>query len=176
MGGRREERHLRALLALGRGADDLERRNRIAEREAHVMLLAVAPDREVEPFAERVDHRNADAVQAARNLVRVLVRRVLELPAGVQLGHDDFGSRNALFAVDARRDAAAIVLDRNRAVRVQLDQNLVAMPRQRLVDRIVRNLEHHVVQARSVVGVADVHARRLRTASSPLSTLIWSAP
>ena len=32
------------------------------------------------------------------------------------------------------------------------------MPGQRLVDRVVGNLEHHVVEARAVVGVADVHA------------------
>ena len=41
----------RALLALGRRADDLERRFGIAVAEAHEMLLAVAPDGEIEPFA-----------------------------------------------------------------------------------------------------------------------------
>ena len=41
-----------ALLALGRRADDLQRRFGIAVAEAHEMLLAVAPDGEVEPFAE----------------------------------------------------------------------------------------------------------------------------
>ena len=35
------------------------------------------------------------------------------------------------------------------------------MAGQRLVDGIVRNLEHHVVEARAVVGVADVHAGAL---------------
>ena len=60
--------------------------------------------------------------------------------------------------MDAGRDAAAIVLDRDRAVGVELDQDAVAMAGERLVDRIVRNLEHHVVEARAVVGVADVHA------------------
>jgi hypothetical protein len=35
------------------------------------------------------------------------------------------------------------------------------MPGQRLVDRIVRNLEHHVVEARTVVGIADIHAGAL---------------
>src|SRR3546814_2873841 len=59
----------------------------------------------------------------------------------------------------AGRDAAAIILDADRSVAVQRDEHQVAMPRQRLVDRIVRNLEHHVMQARPVVGVADIHAR-----------------
>ncbi len=35
------------------------------------------------------------------------------------------------------------------------------MTGQRLVDRVVRNLEHHVVQARTVVGIANIHARPL---------------
>jgi hypothetical protein len=97
-------------------------------------------------------------VQAARDLVRIVVAGVLELTAGVELGHDDLGRRHAFLAVDAGRDAAAIILDRDRSVGVQLDDDPVAMPGQRFVDRIVRNLEHHVVEARSVVGVADIHA------------------
>ena len=32
------------------------------------------------------------------------------------------------------------------------------MAGERFVDGIVRNLEHHVVEARAVVGVADIHA------------------
>src|SRR6476660_4594479 len=35
------------------------------------------------------------------------------------------------------------------------------MPGQRLVDRIIGYLEHHMVEARSVVGVADVHTKAL---------------
>jgi hypothetical protein len=125
------------------------------------MLLAVAPDGEVEPFAECVDHRNADAVEAARDLVGILVAGVLELPAGVQLGHDDLGRRYALFGMNSGRNTATIILDADRSVRVQGDDDPVAMAGKRLVDRIVRNLEHHVVQARAVVGVADVHAGAL---------------
>ena len=49
--GARQEGDARALLALGRRADDLQRRFGIAVAEAHEMLLAVAPDGEVEPFA-----------------------------------------------------------------------------------------------------------------------------
>src|SRR3546814_8704505 len=44
---------------------------------------------------------------------------------------------------------------------VQCDEHEVAMPGQRLVDRIVADFEHHVMQARPVVGVADIHARPL---------------
>ena len=74
-------------------------------REAHLVDLAVAPDLELQLGRQRVDHRDADAVQAAGDLVGVLV----ELSAGVQLGHDDLGRRHALALVDVGRDAAAIV-------------------------------------------------------------------
>jgi hypothetical protein len=121
------------------------------------MLLAVAPDAKFEPFRQRVHDRNADAVQTARHLVGVLV----ELPARVQLGHDDLGRRHALFLVDLDRDAAAVVADRHARVRVDLHAHRRGMTGQRLVDAVVHDLVDHVVQARAVVGVADVHAGAL---------------
>src|SRR4249919_1571060 len=59
--GTRQEGDAGTLLALGL-AHDLERRLGIAMAEAHEMFFAIAPDGEVEPFAERVDHRHADPV------------------------------------------------------------------------------------------------------------------
>ena len=58
-------------------------------------------------------------------------------------------------------DAAAVVLDRDRAVEVDRDVDAIAEARQRLVDGVVDDLVDHVVQARAVIGVADVHARAL---------------
>src|SRR5258708_35018398 len=157
-GGAREEGDLRAFLAVRRLADDLERRFGVTVAEAHEMLFTVAPDGQVEPFAERVDDAHADPVEAAGDFVRVVVGRVLEFPAGVELGHDDLGRRHAFTFVDPGRYAAAIILDRDRSIRVQLDENTVAMAGQCLVDRIVGDFEHHVVKTRPVVGIADVHA------------------
>ena len=119
------------------------------------VLVAVAPDAQVEPVGQAVDHRDADAVQAARDLVGVLV----ELPAGVQDGHDHLGGGDALALVDVDRDAAAIVGHRDRAVGIDGHVDPSGVAGQRLVDRVVDDLEHHVVQAGAVVGVADVHAR-----------------
>ena len=48
--------------------------------------LAVAPDLEIERFRQRVDDRDADAVQAAGHLVAVVV----ELAAGVEHREHDF--------------------------------------------------------------------------------------
>ena len=107
-------------------------------------------------------------MQATGHLVAVVV----ELTAGVQHGHDDLGRGDALFLVDVDRDAATVVVDRDRTVLVDRHHHIVGMAGQRLVDGVVDHLEHHVVQAGAVVHVADVHAGRLRTASRPRRTVI----
>ena len=76
--------------------------------------LAVAPDLELEPLGERVHHRDADAVQAARDLVGPVV----ELAAGVQRGHHDLGGGALLGRMLVDRDAAAVVGDGDAAVLV----------------------------------------------------------
>ena len=98
---------------------DLERRLGDAVAEADEVLLAVAPDLELEHGRQRVDHRHADAVQAARDLVGVVVLALAELAAGVQLGHDHLGGGNAFLGVHAGGDAAAVVAHRAGAVGVE---------------------------------------------------------
>ena len=154
--GRRQERHLGAAPVLG-VADHRERGDRVAVAELHHVLLAVAPDGELEEGRERVHHRDADAVQAAGNLVGVLV----EFPAGVELGHDDLGRRHALALVDVGRDAAAVVAHGDRGVGVEGDPHLLGIAGERLVDGVVDHLVDHVVETRAVVGVADIHPRPL---------------
>ncbi len=51
--------------------------------------LPVAPDFQIELLRERVDDRHANPMQATRDFIAVVV----ELAAGVQDGHDDFGRR-----------------------------------------------------------------------------------
>ncbi len=153
----RPERHLGAAL-VARWADDLEGRLGDAVAEAHEVLLAVAPDLELQHARERVDHRHADAVQTAGNLVGVVVLALAELAAGVQLRHHHLGGRDAFLAVDVGGDAAAVVAHRARAVGVERDADLGRISRQRLVDGVVHHLVDHVVQTRAVIGVADVHA------------------
>jgi hypothetical protein len=134
--------------------------------------LAVAPDAQVEPVRQRVDHGHAHAVEAARDLVAVLV----ELTPGMELGHDDLGRRDALLGVDVHGDAAAVVAHRHRAVGVDLDLHGGGVAGQNLVDAVVHDLVDHVVEARAVVGVADIHARALAHGIQALRTLMESAP
>src|SRR5207237_2596205 len=110
------------------------------------VLLAVAPDPQLQLARQRVDDGDADAVQAAGDLVGVLV----EFSARMQLGHDDFGRGNAFALVDVDGNAAAVVAHRHRAVGIEHDFNRSGVPGKRFVDRIVDDLIHHVVQAGSV--------------------------
>ena len=163
--GRRHEGDARTLFGFTIGhrriATNDQRRNGVAMFKAHPMLFAFAPNGELKELRERVDDGHADAVQTARYLIRVVVRRVLKLTAGVQLGHDDLRCGNAFFLVHARRDAATIIFDRDRSVGIQFDQHQIAMSSERFVDRVVRYFEHHVVQTAAVIGVADIHSRPL---------------
>jgi hypothetical protein len=121
------------------------------------VFLAVAPDRQLEHGGERIDDGDADAVQTARHLVGVLV----EFSAGVELGHDDLGRRDAFALVNVGRDAAAVIAHRHRTVRIEADENFGRVAGEHFVDRVVDDLVDHVMQAGTVIGVADVHARPL---------------
>ena len=164
--GRRQERHLGALAAFDL-ANDRQRRLRDAIAELHRVFFAVAPDRELQPGRERVDHRHADAVQSAGDLVGILV----ELSAGMKLRHDHFGGRNTFVLVDVGRDAAAIVAHGAGAVRIERHGHFRRVASQRFVDRVVDDLVDHVVQAGPVVGVADIHARTLAHGIEALENL-----
>ncbi len=79
----------------------------------------------------------------------------------MELGHDDLGRADAFFLVDADRNAAAIVVHGAGPVRVQRHVDAVGMAGQRFVHRIVHHFIDHVMQARAVIGVADIHAGAL---------------
>jgi len=79
----------------------------------------------------------------------------------MEVGHDDLGRRDAFAFVDVGRDAAAIVAHRHRAVRIERHRDRRGVARKRLVDGVVDHLVDHVVQARAIIRVADIHARAL---------------
>ncbi len=106
---------------------------------------------------QRVHDRDADAVQAAGDLVGILV----EFSAGMQLGHDHLGGRHAFALVDVDRNAAAVVAHGAGAVRIERDGHVVGVAGERFVDRVVDDFVDHVMQAGAVIGVADIHARPL---------------
>ena len=90
-------------------------------------LAAVTVDLDVESARQRVHHRDADAVQAAGDLVALAA----ELPARVQHGHDDLGRGLALvLGVVVDGHAAAVVGHATAAVGEEgdVDPGAVARP------------------------------------------------
>ncbi len=135
------------LLHLLQGADGH------AVVEGHPEGVALLAHADVEPGRQGVDDRGADAVQATGDLVAAAA----ELAAGVQLGEHELDGADALGRVHVGGDAAPVVLDPDRAVLHERDVDGVGVPGERLVDRVVDDLPHEVVQA-ALAGGADVHA------------------
>ena len=163
--GIRFEGHLGAGLL--RHTDGLQRRHGIALAILLVPGLALALDLQLEQLGQRVHHRNADAMQTARNLVV----RVVELSARVEDGHDDLGRRALLDWMFADGHAAAVVLDAHRPVEMDGHVDAVAVPGQGLVDSVVDDLVDHVVQPGAIIGVTDVHAGSLANRLEALQDL-----
>ncbi len=156
------EGDLGAVRMVGR-ADQRQRRLRLAMLEADEIFRAVAPDAHFHPFGERIDHGGADAMQAAGDLVGILV----ELAAGMQLGQHHLGGGDAFLGMDIGRDAAPVIAHRHAAIAVQDGDDMAGIAGLRLVHRVVDDLEAHMVQAGAVIGVADIHARALADGIQP---------
>ena len=139
------------------GAALLELGGRLAALVGLGPDVAVAPDLEVELLGERVDDRDADAVQPARDLVAAAVA---ELAAGVEGGEHDLGRGLAQLRVLLDGDAAAVVDDGAAVVGVKGDDDLLGVAGDRLVDGVVHDLVDEVMEAAGA-GRADVHARAL---------------
>lgn len=103
---------------------------------------------------ERVDDGDAHAVQAAGDRVPAAA----ELAAGMQLRHDRLHAGDAFARHFVDRDATAVVDDADAVVGQNRHLDVRGVAGERLVDRIVDDLVHQVVQA-ARAGGADVHAR-----------------
>ena len=140
------------------GADALQRAVRVAAAEGLLVLAAVAADVDGQPLRAGVDDGRADAVQAAGHLVAGVL--AAELAAGVEDGIDDGDGRQTGISLDVHGDAAAIVRDLNDVALQDLDLDVVAVTGQSLVDGVVHDLVHQMVQA-ALAGGADIHTGAL---------------
>ena len=114
--------------------------------------VPVARRLDPKPLGQRVDDAHADAMEAAGDLVAAAT----ELAAGVEDRVDDL-ERVLAGLVLADRDPAAVVLHDHGAVRLHRHRDLRREAGHRLVDRVVDDLPHQVVET-ALVGRADVHA------------------
>src|SRR5262249_24921269 len=109
----------------------------------------------------------ADAVQTARTL---LVTVAAELAAGVQHRHDHLKCRDLHLRMRLNRNAATIILNRNRPVRHDHDQDVVADPCHRLVNAVVDHLIDEMVQPANV-RAANIHTWTLAYRLQPFENL-----
>ena len=135
-------------------AGDLDVAERDTALELLAVHLAVATDFGDEPLGQRVDDGDADAVEAAGDLVAVAA----ELAAGVQLRQHDRQRGQPLVLDQLDRDAGAAVGNGDRIVRMEGDLDVVVPAREGLVDGVVDDLVDEVMEA-ARARRADVHAR-----------------
>jgi hypothetical protein len=147
------ERH-RSAAPVGRGADLLDRPEGQALAEALAVEQPIACDFDYCIGGERVDHRHADAVQAAGGGVRL----AREFAARMEHREDHLERRlvgKSWMRID--RHATAIVDDRQPVALLERDLDTIGMARHGLVHRIVEDLGGEVME-RALVGAADIHA------------------
>src|SRR5699024_4413061 len=115
--------------------------------------VAVAVDLRIEADGQRVHDGGAHAVQTAGDRVAASA----ELAAGVQDRQHDLQRGDALRGVHRDGDAAAVVDDAHAPVLEDRHLDVGRIPGHGLVDGVVDDLLHQVVQAALRRG-ADVHA------------------
>src|SRR5229473_3027585 len=130
-----------------------EWRNRLTQQIFLIVNLALAADGELEGFRQGIDYRNTHSVETAGNFIRFLIK----LSASVQYGHNHFRSGAALRSNDAGRNPATVIRNSNRIVGMNNDPHLGTIACKNLIDGIINRLKHHMVQAGTIVSVADVH-------------------
>ncbi len=126
----------------------------VAALEGHAIEFLSARDFDLEPGREGVYDRHADTVKTAGGLIDLGIK----FAAGMQRAHDDFERgffRKFRMRID--RNAAAIVVDRQKSVGAQFHFNEGGVSRQRLVHGVVDDFGEQMMQ-RLLVGAADIHA------------------
>ena len=116
---------------------------RLAALERDLVFFAIAANVHDDALGKRVDDRDADAVQAAGHLVPAAA----ELATCVQDGEDDLDRGNLFLLVLFHRNAAPVVDNLDRVVGPDEHLNMVAISGERLVNRIVDDLVHQMMQA-----------------------------
>ena len=164
--------HLRVRLEGhgGAGAGGLAQHRHLlgdaAPGELHLVNFTVLLDLHLQPLGQGVHHGRAHAVEAAG----YLIASAAELTAGVEHGVYHLQGRPAGLLLDIHGDAAAVVGDGDGVAGVDGDGDLRAVSGQGLVDGVVHDLIHQVVQAGGRRG-ADIHAGPLAHRLQPLQNL-----
>ena len=124
-------------------ADDGHGLRDIAAGEFHLIDLPIFVHVHFQPLGQRVDDRGADAVQAAGDLIAPAA----EFAARVQHGEHDLQRGLAGLRLNIHGDAAAVIADADDIAGLDGELDVAAVTRERLVDGVIDDLIHQVVQA-----------------------------
>ena len=147
-------------------ADDGHGLRDIAAGKLHLIDLPVFVHVHFQPLGQGVDDRGADAVQAAGDLIATAA----ELAARVQHGEHHLERGLAGLRLDVHGDAAAVIADADDVAGLDGELDVAAVARERLVNGVVDDLIHQVVQAGRRRG-ADVHTRAFADGLQTLENL-----
>ena len=111
--------------------------------EVDFVFLAIAADANLGSLGQGVDNGNADTMKAARHLVAVIV----ELATCMKDGQNDLDGGDFLLGMLVNGDATTIIDNSNAVVFVNGHLNMRAEACKSLVNGIVHNLIHQMVQA-----------------------------
>ena len=137
-----------------RFSDELDRRDGIPFFIFLIKYFSVPVDFDLEPFAERIDDRNAYAVKPARNFVRVLV----EFSACVEDGHNHLERRSIFLFLNVGRNSPPVVFNADGSVGIDGHIDIRAIACKSFVDGVVHNFIDKVMQPPDA-DVADIHRR-----------------
>src|SRR5690606_30998333 len=140
--GIRPELHFRArFLVLAQLAQSSDGAQGTSLCELLLPYVPVPANGRHEIGRQRIHARNTDAMETARHLIGILV----ELAAGMKRRHHVFQCRAFLFWMLLNGNAAAVVDDGYGPVLIDDDLDMVAIPREGLIDRVVDDFVNEVV-------------------------------
>ena len=151
-----KEPHFGTLAAIC-GAFDTQTFSGKATFKTRVVLFIIPPNTQFKVIRQRINNRHTHAVQTTRDLIRIIIK----FTTGMQLCHNNFSRRNTFFFVHINRDTTTVITNRHRPIIVNDHINMVGMTGQSLVNAIVNDFIDHVMQARPIVRVTNIHTRAL---------------
>ncbi len=149
-------------------ADFLHVRHRLAAPVLLHINVAVAVDLHPHLLRERIHDGGTHTVESAAHFVAALVPA--EFSAGVQRRENHFERRLFGCGMHIHRNAAAVIFHAHRTVILQRARNDVCVAGHRLVDTVIHDLVHEMVESPDIGGT-DVHAGALADGFQPLQDL-----
>ena len=132
----------------------------------HLVNFTVFMHPDLHPLGQGVDYRRTNAVQTAGDLIAAAA----EFTTGVQNGKDHLHGRPTGLGLDIHRNTTAIVGNGDGIAGIDGDGDMLTVARQRLIDGIVHNFVHQMVQTRGGGG-ADIHTGTLADSFQALQNL-----